>query len=64
LGTAFIIYAIMRLQVAPFFKEDIGVESEILNNPYLFATPNQAFATKIFILLKYLSLRVNGQNSA
>ncbi len=58
LGTAFIIYAIMRLQVAPFFKEDIGVESEILNNPYLFATPNQAFDTKIFILLKYLSLLI------
>jgi hypothetical protein len=34
LGSAFLIYVLMRLQIAPFFKTDIGVESEILNNPY------------------------------
>ena len=58
LGSAFLIYVLMRLQIAPFFKTDIGVESEILNNPYLLATPNQALATKFFVLIKYFSLLI------
>lgn len=33
-------------------------DNEILNNPFLFASGEQQFATKIFILLKYLMLQL------
>lgn len=33
-------------------------DTEILNNPFLFASGEQQFATKIFILLKYLRLQL------
>lgn len=35
-----------------------GEITEVLNNPYVFATPIQKFATEIFILLKYLFLLI------
>lgn len=31
-------------------------DTEVLNNPYLFATDTERYATKIFVLLKYLKL--------
>ncbi|MBL7919587.1 MAG: glycosyltransferase family 39 protein [Bacteroidia bacterium] len=47
-------YMVMRLssvRIAP------GVpDTEILNNPFLLASPEEQFASKIFILLKYLHL--------
>jgi len=52
------VYMLMRLQVGPFFKVDAGVESEVLNNPYLQATTSEAFATKVTVLLKYLWLLI------
>jgi hypothetical protein len=58
LGSVFVVYMMMRFQVAPFFKEDVGVESEILNNPYLYASSSQAFATKVYVLLKYFLLLI------
>lgn len=40
----------------------VGMKSvpstEVLNNPYLYATPGEAFATKLFVLLKYLQLLI------
>lgn len=35
-----------------------GEITEVLNNPYVFATPIQKLATEIFILLKYLGLLI------
>lgn len=59
IGGTLLIYILLRLQTGALFqKEDIGVESEILNNPYLFAKGTEAFATKIFVLLKYLILLI------
>jgi tetratricopeptide (TPR) repeat protein len=31
-------------------------DTEVLNNPYLFAAPDEKWATKIFVLLKYMKL--------
>ena len=31
-------------------------DTEVLNNPYLFATHDEKWATKIFVLLKYMKL--------
>ncbi|MCX6296745.1 MAG: DUF1736 domain-containing protein [Bacteroidetes bacterium] len=34
------------------------VSTNILNAPFLYATPSEAFATKVFILLKYIGLLI------
>ena len=49
----FIAYFIIRLAVVGFEKYPV---TDIANAPYLYATAPEAFATKIFILFKYLWL--------
>lgn len=54
MGCAFLIYLAMRISSVTL-KPGVP-DTEILNNPYLLATPIQKVATKIFVLLKYLTL--------
>ncbi|MEO6883668.1 MAG: tetratricopeptide repeat protein [Bacteroidia bacterium] len=50
------VYLFIRFSVIGGFHH---VEStEVLNNPYLYATPSQKYATEIFVLLKYLKLLI------
>ncbi len=54
IGIAFMVYIAMR-----FYAVNLSTkteESEILNNPYLLASPIEKVATKIFVLLKYMAL--------
>jgi protein O-mannosyl-transferase len=47
-----LVYLAMRLNAVNMAP---GVpDTEVLNNPFLFASPSQAFATKVYILLRYL----------
>lgn len=58
IGAALILYLAMRF-AATTHRVDIQVESfenNIIGNPYLFATPNEIWASKIYIWLKYLKL--------
>jgi tetratricopeptide (TPR) repeat protein len=58
LGAALILYLAIRFS-ATTHRVDIQVESfesNIIGNPYLFATPNEIWASKIYIWLKYLKL--------
>jgi len=54
LVAVFIVYLFIRFSVIGF--KTYSIETDVLNDPYLFATASQAFATKIFVLLKYLIL--------
>ncbi len=49
----FIAYLTLRFLVIGF---SISSSDNILNMPFLFATASEAFATKIFILIKYIGL--------
>ncbi|MCD6067246.1 MAG: repeat-containing protein [Bacteroidetes bacterium] len=54
LSIAFLAYLAFRF-VSVTLKPGVP-DTEVLNNPYLFATPTETYATKIFVLLKYLKL--------
>ncbi len=56
LFAVFAIYMVIRIAVVGFSN---SVNSDIQNAPFLLATTTQAFATKVFILTKYLSLLVS-----
>lgn len=56
LGLVMLIYLGMRLN-AVRLKPGVP-DTEILNNPYLLATGEERFCTKVFVLLKYLLLQV------
>lgn len=49
-------YMLLRYKFVGAGKQD--EITEVLNNPFVYATPIQAFATKIFILLKYIGLLI------
>lgn len=49
-------YLILRSSFVGAGKK--GEITEVLNNPFVFATPVQALATKIYILVKYLRLLI------
>ena len=49
-----IFYLILRYKFVGAGKK--GEITEVLNNPFVFATPIQALATKIFVLIKYIRL--------
>ncbi|MCX6296747.1 MAG: hypothetical protein NTX97_11915, partial [Bacteroidetes bacterium] len=49
----FLIYMALRISVVGF---SYTTSSDILNAPFLYASPTEAFATKTFILLKYIGL--------
>ncbi|HXC05972.1 MAG TPA: tetratricopeptide repeat protein [Bacteroidia bacterium] len=53
LGVVFMGYMVLRSTMVGFGHSD---SMEILNVPYLFASPAQAFATKIYVLYRYLLL--------
>lgn len=55
-GFVMLVYLGMRL-VAVKLKPGVP-DTEILNNPYLLANEQERFATKTFVLLKYLSLQL------
>lgn len=50
------LYMIMRSGFVGAGKQ--GEITEVLNNPYVYATPVQKFATEIFVLIKYLRLLI------
>jgi cytochrome c-type biogenesis protein CcmH/NrfG len=54
LSIAFVAYMCFRL-FSVTLKPAVP-DTEVLNNPYLFATPDEKWATKIFVLLKYMKL--------
>lgn len=45
------LYIILRFSIIGFVNKEI---TEVMNSPYLYATPMQALATKIFVLGKYI----------
>lgn len=51
-----LVYIIMRSKFVGAGKQ--GEITEVLNNPFVFATPIQEVATQIFILVKYLRLLI------
>ncbi len=55
LVAVFIVYVAIRISVVGFTNAS---NTEILNAPFLYATPSEAFATKVFILIKYLWLMI------
>lgn len=50
------LYFILRLAAVTAMAE--GAQNNVLNNPYLYATPMQKIATKILVLLDYLKLLI------
>lgn len=46
-----VLYIILRFSIIGFVNKEI---TEVMNSPYLYATPMQALATKIFVLGKYI----------
>jgi protein O-mannosyl-transferase len=53
-GFVAVVYLLIRFSI-------VGVgstveNSDVLNNPYMFATPGEKWGTKIFVLLKYIGL--------
>jgi tetratricopeptide (TPR) repeat protein len=46
-------YSLLRLMVVGF---DLSSSKLILNSPFLYATPHEAFATKVYVVFKYLLL--------
>lgn len=53
LVAVFMVYILLRFSIIGY---STYVKPEIINSPYLFASVSQAFATKIYVLLKYVSL--------
>jgi hypothetical protein len=56
LVVTFGIYFAMRSRVTVGLGANVMQDNELLNNPFLYATPIEAMATKIFINLKYFLL--------
>jgi hypothetical protein len=56
LGAALILYLAMRFSATIHQVQMQSFENDIIGNPYLLATPNEIWATKIYIWLKYLKL--------
>ncbi|HEY1039017.1 MAG TPA: hypothetical protein VGF30_06400, partial [Bacteroidia bacterium] len=54
LTIAFLMYLSMRF-ISVTLKPAVP-DTEVLNNPYLFATKSETYATKIYVLLKYMKL--------
>lgn len=54
LASAFLIYMCFRL-TSVTLKPAVP-DTEVLNNPYLWATPTQKWATKFYVLSKYMKL--------
>ncbi len=46
-----VLYMLLRFSIIGFVHKEI---TEVMNSPYLYATPMQALATKIFVLGKYI----------
>lgn len=53
LTAVFVVYMLIRLSVVGITH---GIDKSILNFPFAYATPAQAFATKVYLLFKYVSL--------
>jgi tetratricopeptide (TPR) repeat protein len=53
LSAVFVVYMLIRLSVVGITH---GIDKSILNFPFVNATPYQAFATKVYLLFKYVSL--------
>ena len=51
----FAVYLLLRLIIVGFEKYPV---TDVANSPYLYATASEAFATKVFILFKYLWLLI------
>lgn len=51
----FVGYMVLRYKIIGFSKPMV---TDVLNAPYLYATSAQAFATKVFVLVKYISLLI------
>lgn len=49
------LYAFLRIQMLGLVGE---IQTEPLNNPYIFADKSQKFATSVFVLLKYFKLMI------
>jgi tetratricopeptide (TPR) repeat protein len=49
----FLVYAAIRFIVIGF---DIKSDNDVLNYPFMYATPTQAFASKVYLLFKYIGL--------
>jgi len=56
LGTALILYLSLRFSATQHQVKISSFEADIISNPYMFATPDQIWASKIAIWLKYLKL--------
>jgi protein O-mannosyl-transferase len=53
-----IIYIVLRVKFTGTGASAGSGDKELLNNPYLLASPLEKFATKVFVLLKYLYLLI------
>jgi hypothetical protein len=51
----FFLYMVIRYSIIGLSKP---VVTDVLNAPYLLATPIQAFATKVFVILKYILILI------
>jgi tetratricopeptide (TPR) repeat protein len=56
LGAALVLYLAMRFAATTHQVEIQSFENDIIGNPYLLAAPNEIWATKIYIWLKYIIL--------
>ena len=56
LGSALVLYLAMRFAATTHQVQIQSFENDIIGNPYLLATPNEIWATKIYIWIKYLIL--------
>lgn len=56
LGAALVLYLAMRFAATTHQVEIQSFENDIIGNPYLLAAPNEIWATKIYIWIKYLAL--------
>ena len=58
IGAALILYLAMRFAATTHQVDvdELSFENDIIGNPYLFATPSEIWASKIYIWFKYLEL--------
>jgi len=56
LGTALVLYLSLRFSATQHRVEIAAFEADIISNPYMFASPDQIWASKIAVWLKYLKL--------
>jgi hypothetical protein len=55
-GLSIMLYFYMRLNATNDLKDTVLFSSNIISNPYLLATSEQLWATKIYVLFKYIKL--------